>query len=141
MNAPGLLVVDGVYSLFPFPFSLLPFALYSSVMPVLEVLSILALAAIAWFWLDSLKAREAAVRAAREVCAAEGVQFLDDTVAIASLKPMRDDDGQLTLQRAYNFEYSDTGNNRLKGSIVPLGHRVIVLNVGMRPAPEVRTLH
>jgi len=107
----------------------------------MELLGILALAALAWLWLDSLKAREAAVRAAREVCAAEGLLFLDDTVAIASLKPVRDDDGQLTLQRAYNFEYSDTGDNRLKGSVVMQGHRVALLNVGVRMPATVRTLH
>jgi len=110
-------------------------------MPVLEVLGILALAAIAWFWFDSLKAREAAVRAAREVCAAEGLMFLDDTVAIASLKPVRNDEGQVTLQRAYDFEFSDTGNNRLKGSVVMRGHRVVLLNVGPGVAPTSRTLH
>lgn len=98
----------------------------------MEVLGILALAAIAWFWLDSLKAREAAVRAAREICIAEGMQFLDDTVAISSLKPVRDADGSLTLLRAYGFEFSDTGNNRLKGSVVMQGHRVALLNVGLR---------
>ena len=101
-------------------------------MPVLEVLSILLLAGVAWLWLDSLKAREAAVRAARGVCAAEGVQFLDDTVAISNLKPARDDDGYFTLQRSYSFEYSDTGDNRLKGSVVMQGHRVALLNVGPR---------
>jgi len=110
-------------------------------MPVLEVLGILALAAIAWFWFDSLKAREAAMRAAREVCAAEGLMFLDDTVAIASLKPVRDDGGRITLQRAYDFEFSDTGNNRLKGSVVMRGHRVMLLNVGPGVAPTSRTLH
>ena len=110
-------------------------------MPVLEVLGILALAAIAWFWFDSLKAREAAVRAAREVCAAEGLMFLDDTVAIASLKPVRNDEGQVTLQRAYDFEFSDTGNYRLKGSVVMRGHRVVLLNVGPGVAPTSRTLH
>ena len=101
-------------------------------MPFIEIASIFLLAGIAWLWLDSLKAREAAVRAARELCAVEGVQFLDDTVAIAALKPVRDADGSLTLQRAYNFEYSDTGNNRLKGSVVMQGHRVALLNVGLR---------
>jgi hypothetical protein len=110
-------------------------------MPVLEVLSILLLAGIAWLWLDSLKAREAAVRAAREICAAEGLQLLDDTVSISSLKPVRDDHGHLTLQRAYQFEYSDTGNNRLKGSVVMQGHRMVLFNVGLRLAPAVRTLH
>jgi len=109
-------------------------------MPVPEILSMLALGAIAWLWLDSLKAREAAVRAAREVCAAEGLLLLDDTVAIAGFRPARNGEGRVHLRRAYDFEYSDTGNNRLKGSVVLHGHRVVVLNVGLRPAP-VRTLH
>ena len=39
--------------------------------------------------------------------------LLDDTVVIAGLKPARDEGGRLKLQRAYDFEYSDTGNNRL----------------------------
>ena len=110
-------------------------------MPGVEILSLLIFAAIAWLWLDSLKAREVAVRAARAACTAEGLLLLDDTVAIANLKPVRDDDGHVKLQRAYEFEYSDTGNNRLKGSVVLLGHRVTLLNVGLRLPPEVRTLH
>jgi hypothetical protein len=110
-------------------------------MPGLEVFSILVLGGLAWLWFDSLKAREAAIRAAREVCVSEGLMLLDDTVAISGLKPARDKDGRLTLQRAYDFEYSDTGNNRLKGSVVLHGHRAVVLNVGLRDAPQVRTLH
>ena len=110
-------------------------------MPVLEITSIVIIGAIVWLWLDSLKARETAVSAARAACTAEGLMLLDDTVAIASLKPARDDDGRLKLQRAYDFEYSDTGNNRLQGSVVLLGHRVLILNVGMRFAPAVPTLH
>lgn len=107
----------------------------------MEVLGIILLAAVAWLWLDSLQAREAAVRAAREVCAAEGLMFLDDTVAISSLKPVRDEGGRVTLQRAYDFEYSDTGDNRLKGSVVMRGHRVMLLNVGSGVALTTRTLH
>ena len=107
----------------------------------MEVIGILLLAGIAWLWLDSLKAREAAIRAAREVCVAEGLLLLDDTVAISGLKPARDENGQLTLQRAYDFEYSDTGNNRLKGSLVLRGRRVVIINVATRIAPAARTLH
>jgi len=106
-----------------------------------ELCGIVALAAIAWLWLDSLRVREAAVRAARAACAAEGLLLLDDTVAIAALKPVRDDDGRLQLQRAYRFEYSDTGNNRLQGSLVMLGQRLTILNVGERLPPNVRRLH
>lgn len=107
----------------------------------MEVFGILLLAGIAWLWLDSLKAREAAIRAAREVCAAEELLLLDDTVAISGLKPARDEDGRLKLQRAYDFEYSDTGNNRLKGSVVLRGRRVVIINVGVRIAPAARTVH
>jgi Protein of unknown function (DUF3301) len=107
----------------------------------LEIVAILMLGALAWLWFDSLKAREAAVRAARAACTAEGLMLLDDTVAIASLKPARNENGRLKLQRAYDFEYSDTGNNRLKGSVVLIGHQLVLLNIGLRVAPTARTLH
>ena len=110
-------------------------------MPGVEIIGILLLGSVIWFWLDSLKAREAAIVAARSACASEGLMLLDDTVAIAALKPVRDEDGRLRLRRAYDFEYSDTGNNRLKGGVVLLGRRVVLLNIGLRYPPNVRTLH
>lgn len=110
-------------------------------MPVPEILGIVVLAGVAWLWFDSIKVREIAVRAARVACAAEGFQLLDDTVAIAGLKPVRDEEGRLKLQRAYEFEYSDTGDNRLKGSVVLIGRRVLILNVGSGASPEGPVLH
>ena len=107
-----------------------------------EIILIAILAAGAWLWMDSLKAREIAVLAARNACAADGFLLLDDTVAISAFKPARNDDGRLTLQRAYDFEYSDTGNNRLAGCVVLLGHRVVMLKVGARDGGgNVYTLH
>lgn len=102
-------------------------------MPVFEIVGILLIGSIAWLWLDSLKAREIAVREAKALCASEGLLFLDDTVSIAALRPARDDEGQVTLQRAYQFEFSNNGDNRLRGSVVLHGHRVVLLNVGPRP--------
>ena len=99
-----------------------------------EVIGIVLAAALAWLWLDSIKVREAAVAAAREACASEGLLLLDDTVAISGLKPARDDNGRIRLQRSYQFEYSDTGDNRRNGSVVMLGHDVILFNVGIRSA-------
>lgn len=110
-------------------------------MPGWEVFGILLLGGLAWLWFDSLKAREAAIRAAREICTAEGLMLLDDTVAISGLQPVRGADGRFTLQRAYEFEFSDTGNNRLTGGMVLRGHRLVVLNIGARIPPMVRTLH
>jgi hypothetical protein len=110
-------------------------------MPGPELIFILLLGAVAWLWLDSLRAREAAVTAARSACASDGLMLLDDTVAIASVKTVRDENGRIKLQRAYRFEYTDTGNNRLNGSVVLVGHRVVILNVGLRTAPAVIKLH
>jgi Protein of unknown function (DUF3301) len=105
----------------------------------MELCGLLLLTALAWLWMDSLKVREIAVRSAREACTAENLLFLDDTVGIAGVKLARDGQGRLQLQRAYDFEYSDTGNNRIKGSIVMLGEQMVLLNVGLRllrSAPE-----
>ena len=110
-------------------------------MPGFEILAIVVVGAVAWLWLDSLRAREAAVFAAREACAAEGLMLLDDTVSISMVKPARDEDGHVRLKRAYEFEFSDTGDNRRKGSVVLLGRRVVLFNVGLREASLPSTLH
>ncbi len=110
-------------------------------MPTLEIASLALLGALGWFWWDSLKARDAAIVAARKACESEELQFLDETVAIRGLKPARNDDGQLLLRRVYNFEYSDTGDNRRQGSVILLGQRVTVLNIGLRPLSNPPTLH
>jgi len=101
-----------------------------------ELILLAVFAALGWLWWDSMQAREAAVGAARAACDAEGLQFLDDTVGIASVKPARNSDGRLLLQRAYDFEFSDNGDNRIRGSVVTLGRRVILLNV-LTPRPPV----
>ncbi|WP_018229063.1 DUF3301 domain-containing protein [Methyloversatilis universalis] len=98
-------------------------------MPTFEIVSLLLIAALVWFWLDSLNAREAGMEASRAACSAEGTQLLDDTVAIRSTWLARDDDGQVRIKRTYGFEYSDTGNNRRNGSVTLLGRRVIALYI------------
>lgn len=101
-------------------------------MPLFETLSLVILLALAWLWFDSVKVRDIAVREAIRACAADDLQFLDETVSISRLGFARDDDGKLLLRRTYSFEYSDTGNNRRPGSIDLLGQDVIMLNVGLR---------
>ncbi len=105
-------------------------------MPWMESISLIILLAAGWFWLDSFKAREAAVRAARAACLADALLLLDDTVALASLRPQRDDEGQLRLRRVYDFEYSDTGDNRRRGSVTLLGDELVMLYVGPRAVAE-----
>lgn len=104
---------------------------------MLEVFGLVLLATGLWLWHDSLKAREAGVRASRSACDAHGLQFLDDTVAIDSIWPARDDFGRLKLRRVYGFEYSDTGNNRCRGAVTLVGDAVVTLHLG---PPSLRAL-
>lgn len=105
-------------------------------MDLLDLTGLLLLAAAGWLWLDSLKAREAAVSAARSACNAESLLLLDFTVAIAKIGIARNSEGQLNFRRVYGFEYSDTGNDRRPGSIVMLGSRVVVINLNLPQVSE-----
>ena len=98
-------------------------------MPVFETAFFVALCAIAWFWLDTVKVREIGRAAAKLACRREGVQLLDDTVAFRSLRLARNDDGRVALRRVYDFEYSADGNDRYRGSVMLLGREVVMLDV------------
>lgn len=111
-------------------------------MTFLDTLGFLLLAAAGGLWFDSLKVRETAVAATKAACASENLLFLDDTVAILKISLGRDDEGVVRIRRIYEFEYSDTGNDRTRGSIVLLGNRVLVINLNLlRDRPEQRMLH
>jgi len=86
-----------------------------------EAAAILLIVAGAFFWVDSLRAREHALAAGRDACRRYGVQLLDETVQFAALRLGRNDEGRLRLRRTYTFEFSDTGNNRRYCAIVMLG--------------------
>jgi hypothetical protein len=85
---------------------------------------IAVLLAIAWFWQDSLKSRERAIRAAAQACNEIGAQLLDQTVALKSLKLARAESGHMKLRRIYEFEFSLAGYERLHGRTYMLGQRL-----------------
>jgi hypothetical protein len=111
------------------------------IMSMPEILGLVVLVTGGWFLWDGLKAREAANAAMRFACKTEGLLFLDDTVGLESVWPVRNDEGRVRLRRIYGFEYSDTGQNRRKGTMTMVGHRVSALYLGPRSAPEGVTLH
>ncbi|HSD42046.1 MAG TPA: DUF3301 domain-containing protein [Burkholderiales bacterium] len=89
-----------------------------------EVLALAGIAAAGWFWYDSMRARERAVRAGRSACERDGLQFLDETVLCTRTRPTRDAGGRVTLRRVYEFEFSDDGRRRRAGTIVIVGGRL-----------------
>ena len=100
----------------------------------LPEIAALVLAALAgWLAWDALRARERANNAMRAACRARGFFFLDDTVSLASLRPVRDEDGRVRLCRVYRFQYSDTGHNRRDGSITFVADAVTDLRLEAGP--------
>jgi hypothetical protein len=93
-------------------------------MDVTNLLFLLLLAVLGWFWFDSLKALELARNAAKLTCKEVNVFFLDDTVASVGLALVRDKSGRRVLRRTYRFEFSETGDSRLEGRLIVLGNRV-----------------
>ena len=100
-------------------------------MDIISLLFLLLLAALAWFWFDSMRAHEIARNAGRRICDDAQLQFLDDTVAGTALRLARDNTGRRVLRRTYRFEFSETGNSRLEGQLTLLGTKVI--SVTMEP--------
>lgn len=101
-------------------------------MPTFEIFSLFALGLLGWLWFDSTHVRSAGIQAVKTACKAEGIQLLDDTVSFASIKFDRDDDGRMVLRRTYSFDFSDTGDNRCRGSLVMRGDTVLIINIGLR---------
>ena len=94
-----------------------------------ELVVILILIGVAWFWQDSLRVREMAIALAKDFCVKENVQFLDGAVAAVRMRLKRDGHGRVVIARNYQFEFTDTGNNRLQGTIMMLGHTLETMHL------------
>jgi len=87
----------------------------------LFVFLLLATAA-AWWW-RAHGIRERALQLARQHCARQGVELLDENVALRRLRLRRGANGMLCLAREYGFEFTASGQDRYDGSITMLGQR------------------
>ena len=101
-----------------------------------EILGILLFVSGAWLVWSNLRAREAANAAIRAACRAGGLLFLDDTVGLESIRPVRDDEGRLRIRWIYGFEYSDTGHDRRKGRVSLIGVTLAAVEIDTPPAPD-----
>lgn len=79
---------------------------------------------LAWFWHDSLGARERANVAALDTCRSTGASLLDGTVAFRRLQAVRVDGGTLQLRRTYVFDYTRDGYTRQQGFVILTGRSV-----------------
>lgn len=97
----------------------------------INFLVLVLVAALGWYWFDSLRALEIARNMGKQICLDANVQFLDDTVARISLALARNKNGHRVFRRIYRFEFSETGNTRLEGQIILLGEQIE--SVAMEP--------
>ena len=89
-----------------------------------ELLLLLTAFAVVAFWFAGRRAAELAAEIGRRACARAGVQWLDQSVHLLSMRLRRGSDGWLGLERHYGFEYSTAGADRHPGRIVLHGHRL-----------------
>jgi hypothetical protein len=96
-----------------------------------EIVFIIVIAALIWYWWDSIWCKEIARSAGRRRCDQADVQFLDDTVERKKIWLQRNEQGNLQFRRLYHFEFTLMGEKRYLGHIDMLGKRVI--NIEMEP--------
>ena len=84
------------------------------------IILIIFLVAVAWFWLDSSRAREFAIEICRQASEKYGVQFLDESVVLSRMGIRWPSQG-LRFRRVYKFDFSRNGDERLSGEIALIG--------------------
>jgi hypothetical protein len=75
-------------------------------------------------WQASQRSRDTAIETARQTCHQQGVQFLDGTAVLQSIKPFITSADGPGLQRTYTFDYSEDGIGRRTGCIILRNTRV-----------------
>lgn len=86
-------------------------------------------ASLCLLWWHNLKIREYATRQVRAYCHRQNIQFLDESVALKSLSPGRNQHGRLELQRCYQFSFTSTGEERYQGQVYLHGRRVVAFEL------------
>ena len=100
-------------------------------MLITDIIFLVLLISILFYWFDSIRVKEIATQKAREACKKVLLEFLDETVVIKKVRLRRNTHGQLLFYREYEFEFSSTGEFRYKGLVRLLGQSL--LDVEMQP--------
>ena len=89
-----------------------------------SILILLFLGVLAWFWMNSIRAKEIAMQASAAACQQIEAQFLDQTASLKNMQLIRSHAGRLGFERTYSFDFSRDRQNRLKGLVIIKGHIV-----------------
>ena len=86
-----------------------------------SILFLFFLAILAWFWFDSVRAKEKAMLSSARACEEIQAQFLDQTASLKSIKLSRNKQGRVIFQRVYNFDFSYDREKRHQGQVTMNG--------------------
>lgn len=95
-----------------------------------DIVVVCLVMAAVWLWLDSLRTREIALGICQSACQREGLQLLDQTVALRRIG-LQKADNKWHFRRVYRFDFSDEGIGRYTGHLVMLGLRLEELSFGL----------
>ncbi|HPE61652.1 MAG: DUF3301 domain-containing protein [Thiothrix sp.] len=91
-------------------------------MTTIVILGLIAL--LVWFWYDALRTREAAIRYCTHACRNMNAILLDQTVALESIRPVRNQRGAMVWRRIYGFDFTVAGYERRRGRIIMSGQQL-----------------
>lgn len=77
-----------------------------------------------YYWRSALLVKDRAYVAAQKRCEEMQVQLLDETVYLRRLWFKRNEQGKLSLWRAFYFEFTVSGADRYFGRVIMLGSRI-----------------
>jgi len=79
---------------------------------------------VLWFWQNTLRIRELAVKVARQTCSGQNLQLLDGSVVLHRLSLKRNASGHMAVRRTFLFAYSEDGIQRHTGFVIMLGSQI-----------------
>lgn len=88
-----------------------------------HIFAVAALAAVIWYFLDAMRAREMATAIVREYCKQSRLQFLDGTVGLRTVT-ISISAGRIKLKRTYEFHYAESDHSRNIGVVTLSGGEV-----------------
>ena len=93
-----------------------------------NLLLLLLLGVVVALWLRLSVARERAIKEARQQCQQHGLQLLDETVGLRSVR-LRRVNGLRLIERCYGFEVSIDGDDREPGRLWMIGNALTGLSL------------
>jgi hypothetical protein len=94
-----------------------------------DLLMLVVLGGAVAAWLKLARARELAVQEVRRQCERHGLQLLDETVGLRSIRLRRNAQGIRIIERGYSFEVSIDGDDRESGRVWMSGQQLTALSL------------